>query len=48
MQKSMEEVEQTAKFYDYLEVHPKEVYSHLIEKELIRDEWNLRTSCASW
>ncbi|MDN7225949.1 PolC-type DNA polymerase III [Planococcus liqunii] len=41
MQKSMEEVEQTAKFYDYLEVHPKEVYSHLIEKELIRDEWNL-------
>lgn len=41
MQKSMEEVEQTAKFYDYLEVHPKEVYSHLIERELIRDEWNL-------
>ncbi|MDN7241246.1 PolC-type DNA polymerase III [Planococcus sp. N028] len=41
MQKSMEEVEQTAQFYDYLEVHPKEVYSHLIERELIRDEWNL-------
>lgn len=41
MQKSMEEVEATAGFYDYLEVHPKEVYSHLIERELIRDEWNL-------
>ncbi|MDN3437756.1 PolC-type DNA polymerase III [Planococcus sp. APC 3900] len=41
MQKSMEEVEQTAQFYDYLEVHPKEVYSHLIEREMIRDEWNL-------
>ncbi|MDQ0427769.1 DNA polymerase-3 subunit alpha (Gram-positive type) [Planomicrobium stackebrandtii] len=41
MQKSMEEVEKTAQFYDYLEVHPKEVYSHLIEREMIRDEWNL-------
>ncbi|TAA67492.1 PolC-type DNA polymerase III [Planococcus salinarum] len=41
MQKSMEEVERTAQFYDYLEVHPKEVYAPLIERELIRDEWNL-------
>lgn len=41
MQKSPEEVEEIAKFYDYLEVHPKEVYSHLIELELVRDEWNL-------
>lgn len=41
MQKSIEEVEEVAKFYDYLEVHPKEVYSHLIERELVRDEWNL-------
>ncbi|MFD1030972.1 PolC-type DNA polymerase III [Metaplanococcus flavidus] len=41
MQKSMEEVERIAEFYDYLEVHPKEVYAPLIERELIRDEWNL-------
>lgn len=41
MQKSMDEVEEIAKFYDYLEVHPKPVYSHLIELELVRDEWNL-------
>lgn len=41
MQKSMEEAEQVAKFYDYLEVHPKAVYSHLIDSELVRDEWNL-------
>lgn len=41
MQKSMEEVERTAQFYDYLEVHPKEVYQPLIDRELIRDEWNL-------
>ncbi|MEK3935044.1 PolC-type DNA polymerase III [Sporosarcina sp. FSL W7-1349] len=41
MQKSMDEVEEIAKFYDFLEVHPKPVYSHLIELELIRDEWNM-------
>lgn len=41
MQKSPEEVEEIAKFYDYLEVFPKEAYSHLIELELVRDEWNL-------
>lgn len=41
MQKPLEQVEQIAKFYDYLEVHPKEVYQHLIELELVRDEWNL-------
>ncbi|MGG0669055.1 PolC-type DNA polymerase III [Sporosarcina koreensis] len=41
MQKSMEEVEEIAGFYDYLELHPKPAYSHLIELELIRDEWNL-------
>ena len=38
MQKGPEEVEEIAKFYDYLEVHPKEVYQHLMEFELIRDE----------
>src|SRR5690606_9347015 len=31
MQKPLDEVEQIAKFYDYLEVHPKPVYKHLIE-----------------
>ncbi|SIT67298.1 PolC-type DNA polymerase III [Edaphobacillus lindanitolerans] len=41
MQKPLDEVEEIAKFYDYLEVHPKPVYSHLIELELVRDEWNL-------
>lgn len=41
MQKSPEEVEEIAKFYDYIEIHPKSVYSHLIDMELIRDEWNM-------
>nr|WP_295970390.1 PolC-type DNA polymerase III [uncultured Bacillus sp.] len=38
MQKSPDEVEKMAEFYDYLEVHPKEVYQPLIEMELIKDE----------
>nr|WP_240056501.1 PolC-type DNA polymerase III [Bacillus mesophilum] len=42
MQKSPDEVEDTAQFYDYIEVHPKEVYSHLIELELVRDEKALK------
>lgn len=41
MQKSMDEVEEIAKFYDYLEIQPKSIYNHLIELDLIRDEWNL-------
>ncbi|MCM3454147.1 PolC-type DNA polymerase III [Heyndrickxia oleronia] len=41
MQKAPDEVEETAKFYDYLEVHPKEVYAHLIEMELVKDEKSL-------
>src|SRR5690606_245262 len=28
-------------FYDFIEIHPKSVYSHLIDMELIRDEWNM-------
>ena len=38
MQKGPEEAEQAARFYDYLEVHPKQVYAHLLEMELVRDE----------
>ncbi|PPA72028.1 PolC-type DNA polymerase III [Jeotgalibacillus proteolyticus] len=41
MQKSPEEVEDVASFYDYIELHPKAAYKHLIELELIRDEKNL-------
>ncbi|MGN1400410.1 MAG: PolC-type DNA polymerase III [Bacillus sp. (in: firmicutes)] len=41
MQKSPEEVEKIAEFYDYLEVMPKEVYAHLIELEYVRDEISL-------
>ena len=43
MQKGFEEVSEIAEFYDYLEVHPKEVYQHLIEMEYIRDEKSLET-----
>ncbi len=42
MQKSADEVEQIAKFYDYLEIQPPANYYHLIEKELIRDELALK------
>ncbi|KAB7708086.1 PolC-type DNA polymerase III [Bacillus aerolatus] len=38
MQKGMEQAEKAAKFYDYLEIHPKEVYAHLLEMELVRDD----------
>ncbi|WP_316568521.1 PolC-type DNA polymerase III [Neobacillus sp. YIM B06451] len=38
MQKSPEEAEELAGFYDYLEVMPKPVYAHLIEMELVRNE----------
>ena len=52
MQKGPEEVEKAAEFYDYLEVQPKEVYQHLIELELIRDEKvfrrNHREYCQTW
>ncbi|MGJ7921026.1 PolC-type DNA polymerase III [Neobacillus sp. LXY-4] len=41
MQKSPEEVEAAAHFYDYLEVMPKQVYAPLIEMELVRDEKSL-------
>ena len=41
MQKSVDEAMEVAKFYDYLEVHPKGVYKPLLERELIKDEWNM-------
>ncbi len=41
MQKSPEEVEDVASFYDYIEVHPKEVYAHLLELELVRGKKEL-------
>ncbi|RFU61563.1 PolC-type DNA polymerase III [Peribacillus glennii] len=41
MQKAFEEVMDIAEFYDYLEVHPKEVYQHMIEMEYVRDEKSL-------
>ncbi|MGG3572130.1 PolC-type DNA polymerase III [Bacillus gobiensis] len=42
MQKSPDEVEDIASFYDYIEVHPPDVYQHLIELELVRDERALK------
>ncbi|PLT34177.1 PolC-type DNA polymerase III [Bacillus sp. V5-8f] len=41
MQKAFEEVVDIAEFYDYLEIHPKEVYQHMIEMEYVRDEKSL-------
>ncbi len=41
MQKSPEEVEELAAYYDYLEIHPPSLYQHLIEKELIKDQARL-------
>jgi DNA polymerase-3 subunit alpha (Gram-positive type) len=38
MQKSIDEVEEIATFYDYLEVQPPENYAHLIDKELVQHE----------
>ncbi|MED1469532.1 PolC-type DNA polymerase III [Bacillus salipaludis] len=38
MQKSPEEVEAFAQFYDYLEVMPKPVYAPMLEMELIKNE----------
>lgn len=38
MQRTPEEVEHIATFYDYIEVHPPSVYAPLIERELVRNE----------
>jgi len=42
MQKSVEEAEKVAVFYDYLEVQPPSIQQHLIERELVNDELALR------
>lgn len=47
MQKAPSEVEEIAKFYDYLEIQPPSNYYHLIEKELIQDEMALREIIAN-
>ncbi|MBO8155199.1 MAG: PolC-type DNA polymerase III [Bacillaceae bacterium] len=41
MQKSKEEAEKVAEFYDYIEIQPPSNYQHLIEKELVRDQDSL-------
>lgn len=41
MNKTPEEAEKVARFYDYIEVHPKPVYSPLIAGGVVHDEWNL-------
>lgn len=41
MQKGYDEAREKAKFYDYLEVMPKEAYSHLIADERVRSEKEL-------
>ncbi|WP_102346908.1 PolC-type DNA polymerase III [Bacillus sp. Marseille-P3661] len=38
MQKSKEEAEEVAEFYDYLEIQPPSNYQHLIEKEMIQNK----------
>ncbi len=41
MQKSPDEVERMASFYDFLEVQPPSNYAPLIERELVKDERSL-------
>ncbi|WP_319471306.1 PolC-type DNA polymerase III [uncultured Trichococcus sp.] len=41
MQKGAEVAKEKAKFYDYIEVMPKEVYAPLITKELVKNESDL-------
>ncbi|MDQ0245719.1 DNA polymerase-3 subunit alpha (Gram-positive type) [Bacillus fengqiuensis] len=42
MQKSAEEAEKAAEFYDYIEVQPPANYEHLIEMEFVRDQQALQ------
>ncbi|MBP1045544.1 PolC-type DNA polymerase III [Enterococcus sp. BWM-S5] len=41
MQKGVEEAKNRAKFYDYIEVMPKQVYAPLLEQELVKNEADL-------
>ncbi|MUK89879.1 PolC-type DNA polymerase III [Ornithinibacillus sp. L9] len=38
MQKSADEAESVAEFYDYIEIQPPANYTHLIEKDLVQNE----------
>src|SRR5690625_2969290 len=38
LSKSVDEVEELAHFYDFLEVHPPEIYAPLIEREVVQTE----------
>ncbi|WBL13259.1 PolC-type DNA polymerase III [Sutcliffiella sp. NC1] len=42
MQKTPDEVEEIADFYDYIEVQPPPNYAHLLELELVKDENSLK------
>lgn len=42
MSKTIDEVEEIADFYDYLEVQPPSNYLHLIDRELIQNEMQIR------
>ncbi|MFC4735642.1 PolC-type DNA polymerase III [Bacillus daqingensis] len=42
MQKGLEETKNTAEFYDFLEVQPPGNYRHLVEREIVRDELELK------
>lgn len=41
MQKDQEEVEKIAQYYDFIEVQPKALYQHLLDRDLIRDQATL-------
>ncbi|MED3646205.1 PolC-type DNA polymerase III [Halalkalibacterium halodurans] len=47
MQKTPQEVEEIAKFYDYIEVQPLANYEHLIEKELVKSREALQEIVAN-
>ncbi|WP_226034911.1 PolC-type DNA polymerase III [Aquibacillus saliphilus] len=38
MQKSKDEAEKAAEFYDYIEIQPPSNYNHLLERELVQNE----------
>src|SRR5690606_3917115 len=42
LNKSMEEAEEVAKFYDVLEIQPSELHLHLVDKQVVESEERLR------